>query len=159
MESLLLIEVEVEVGGREKDLGAAGRPLERGSPYPPNLPDPPRTSLHGNRRVGGKNFSRFLNGGCRAGKFLEFGGRCEGFAECGFAPDLWAGRVGNVCLARVEIDPPSSVVNATASTPRGSLLYAVRTWQTAERTEQTKMRTEQTKIREVSRKLQEQTGL
>ena len=38
--------------------------------------------------------------------------------ECGFAPDLWAGRVGNVCLARVEIDPPSSVAYATAS-PQG----------------------------------------
>ena len=29
----------------EEDLGGAGRPLERGSPYPPNLPDPPLTFL------------------------------------------------------------------------------------------------------------------
>ena len=27
-----------------EDLGGAGRPLSEGSPYPPNLPDPPRTS-------------------------------------------------------------------------------------------------------------------
>ena len=31
----------MEIG---KDLGGAGRPLSEGSPYPPNLPDPPRTS-------------------------------------------------------------------------------------------------------------------
>ena len=60
-----------------KTLEAQGDPL-KGGPYPPNLPDPPRTSLHGNRRIGGKNFSRFLDGGCRTGKFLEFGGRCGG---------------------------------------------------------------------------------
>ena len=28
--------------------------------YPPNLPDPPRTSLHGNRRVGVYRFPTFL---------------------------------------------------------------------------------------------------
>ena len=32
----------------------------KGAPYPPNLPDSPRTSLHGNRRVGEINFSAFL---------------------------------------------------------------------------------------------------
>ena len=48
----------------------------------------------------------------------------RGIAECGFAPDLWVGRVGNVCLARVEIDPPSSVAVATAS-PRGEAIYTL----------------------------------
>ena len=38
---------------------AQGDPL-KGSPYPPNLPDPPRTSLHGNRRIGVKKISRVL---------------------------------------------------------------------------------------------------
>ena len=140
-----------------KTLEAQGDPL-KGAPYPPNLPDPPRTSLHGNRRVGGKNFSRFLDGGCRTGKFLEFGGRCEGFAECGFAPDLWAGRVGNVCLARVEIDPPSSVAVATAS-PRGEAIYTL-CEHGKQLCEHSKQKCEQNKQNfEKPIELQEQTGL
>ena len=37
-----------------EDLGGAGTPLSERGPYPPNLPDPPRTSLHGNRRGKGQ---------------------------------------------------------------------------------------------------------
>ena len=63
---------EEDLGGGEKDLGGAGRPLSEGSPYPPNLPDPPRTSLHGNRRVGVYRFPTFL--GRRLPRRKVFGG-------------------------------------------------------------------------------------
>ena len=73
-----------------EDLGDAGRPLERVLPTLQTsltLPELPCTATAG---LVCEDFPRSLGGGCRAGKFLEFGGRCEGFAECGFALLWWA---------------------------------------------------------------------
>ena len=52
----------------------------------------------------------------------------------------------------MQIDPPSSVAYGASFPPRGSLPYAVRTWQTA-------VRAQQTKKAEKPVELQEQTGL
>ena len=45
-------------------------------------------------------------------------GRYEFVAACGFALVLWVGSVRLCNVTWVEIDPPSSVANATAS-PQG----------------------------------------
>ena len=58
------------------------------------------------------------------GSFCRFG-RCEGFAEYGFAPDLWVGCVGRVyAFRKCRLIPPSSVAYATnclqfSSPPQG----------------------------------------
>ena len=70
MESLLLVEVAVEVGGR-KTLEGEGPPFG-GCPSPSKPPSSPRTSLHGNRRFDLQIFLGFENGGCRTGKFLDW---------------------------------------------------------------------------------------
>ena len=85
---------------------AQGDPL-KGAPYPPNLHNPPRTSLHGNRRIGWRRFLALL--GRRLSRREVFGwiGRCEGFAEYGFAPDLWVGCVGRVyAFRKCRLIPP-----------------------------------------------------
>ena len=92
-----------------------GDPL-KGAPYPPNLPDPPRTSLHGNRRIGLYRFSAFSERRLPCREVFGLVGRCEGFAEYGFAPDLWVGCVGRVYAFRKcrLIPPHQSLTRQTA---------------------------------------------
>ncbi len=59
----------LEVGG--EDLGGAGRPLERVSPYPPNLPDPPRTSPKSTRLCSAKIWFALFWAGALGGSFLS----------------------------------------------------------------------------------------
>ena len=103
--------------GVRKDLGGAGRPLERGSPYPPNLPDPPRTSLHGNRRREGKDFFRFRAAVAAQGSFGVSGGAWRQKVRLSRLIREW-GRVGRVPFISADLSPPSSVAYATAS-PQG----------------------------------------
>ena len=61
--------------GREgEDLGGAGRPLSEGSPYPPNLPDPPLTSPQDPHHDSGEDLFRLFDGGGLVGKFLVWAG-------------------------------------------------------------------------------------
>ena len=61
--------------GREgEDLGGAVRPLSEGSPYPPNLPDPPLTSPQDPHHDSGEDLFRLFDGGGLVGKFLVWAG-------------------------------------------------------------------------------------
>ena len=134
-----------DLGGAGEDLGGRRTPFRRvsfslqTSLISPNFParQPPDWFV---------KISRVLWAAVAVQGSFGLVGRCEDFAECGFALDWWAGRVGNVCLARVEIDPPSSVAVATAS-PRGEAIYTLceHGKQLCEHSKQ-KMRTEQTKF-------------
>ena len=63
------------------------------------------------------------------GEVWGLDGRYGFFTWCGFALVLWVGSVRLCNVAWVEIDPPSSVAYGASFPPRGSLLYAVHTWQ------------------------------
>ena len=56
--------------GEGEDLGGAGRPLSEGSPYPPNLPDPPRTSPKSTRLCRVKICFALFGAGALGGSFL-----------------------------------------------------------------------------------------
>ncbi len=58
----------------KEDLGGAGRPLSEGSPYPPNLPDLPRTSPKSTRPYIAKICFALYGAGALGGKFLVWAG-------------------------------------------------------------------------------------
>ena len=72
----------------EEDLGGAGTPLSERGPYPPNLPDPPRTSPQDPALSGAKSCFAFVRAGVLRGSFLGLGGAVL-FTVCGFALVLW----------------------------------------------------------------------
>ena len=90
---------------------------------PSKPPSSPRTSLHGNRRDGWRRFLALL--GRRLPRREVFGwiGRCEGFAEYGFAPDWWVVCVGRVyAFRKCRLIPPHQSLTRQLP-PKGKPLH------------------------------------
>ena len=128
MESLLLVEVAVAVGGKDgEDLGGAGRPLSEGSPYPPNLPHLPELPCTATAGLGAKTFLAFWTAVAVQGSFWRIG-RCGGDKRVRLRT-RFVGGARRECMACVSEDLSPLISRLRDSfPPRGSLLYAVRTW-------------------------------
>ena len=111
----------------EKTLEEEGPPFG-GCPSPSKPPSSPRTSLHGNRRIGVWRFPALLVRRLPYREVFGMIGRCERFAECGFALVWWMGCVWRVSFISADLSPLISRLRDSFP-PRGSLPYAVRTWQ------------------------------
>ena len=88
----------------------------------------PKTSLHGSRRPKTPGISSNQFGGCRAGKFFGVSGGARR-QKVRLRARLVSG-VRRACILFVSADLSPLISRLRASfPPRGSLLYAVRTWQ------------------------------
>ena len=132
-------------GGSGEDLGGAGRPLSEGSPYPPSLPDPPRTSPKSTRPKQNKSNLCHARAGALGGSFClgrelilckvrlshpigkRDAIRCDALHRISTS-EIQNHSVSNIPMVSGDLSPLISRLRDSFP-PRGSLLYTVHTWQ------------------------------